>query len=204
MSVRPLISPRIAERRRRRVARPPRRGAPARRPARARGRHRQPLHDDRAGPRRAVLHPAVRAALVGSARQRPDRVRRGRPRPRGRRNARAVGAVHPCADPPHHRCARRPAHASDVGDRAQHAGRQPAAAGEPDVGVLPRPDRLRRRLHRPRRDARGRRAPGRVDGNEADRLHEEPRRPRHRRHGRAGVPAPVPDRARLPQPDPRA
>ena len=76
-------------------------------------------------------------------------------------------------------------------------------AGEPDVGVLPRPDRLRRRLHRPRRDARGRRAPGRVDGNEADRLHEEPRRPRHRRHGRAGVPAPVPDRARLPQPDPR-
>src|SRR6185295_14117712 len=49
---------------------------------------------------------------------------------RGRRNARALGAVHPCADPSRHRRPRRPAHASDVGDRAQHAGRQPAGAGQ--------------------------------------------------------------------------
>ena len=62
----------------------------------------------------------------------------------GNGHGRALGAMHPRADPSHHRRARRAAHASDLGHGAQHAAGQPAASGEPDRGVLPRPDRLRR------------------------------------------------------------
>ena len=54
-------------RRDRRVARPPRRGAPPRRAARARGRHRQPLHDD-ACPAATASTSSCRSACTGRRR----------------------------------------------------------------------------------------------------------------------------------------
>ena len=157
------------------------------------------------GHRRPVPDPALRPALVGGARQRPDRLRRRGSRARGRQESlELLGAFDPCADPPHHRRARRPAHASDLGHGPQHAAGQPRDIGEPDRRLLPRPDRLRRRLLRHGRDPGRGRAPGGSDGRQAGRLHEEPRRARDRRDDGPGLPKAVSARARLPQPGPRA
>ena len=56
------------------------------------------------------------------------------------------------------------AHPPDLGPDAEHARGQPPPAHQPDGGLLPRPDRLRRHLHRRRRHAGGRRAAGAADG----------------------------------------
>ena len=101
---------------------------------------------------------------------------------RAAKHGRALGAMHPRADPPHHRRARRAAHASDLGlalnmlkDNRLMPASQTAAFFH---GHIAYDDDL----HRPRGDARGRRAAGRRRWGASRRLHEEPRRARHRRH----------------------
>ena len=119
---------------------------------------------------------------------------------RRQRRGRALGAVHSRADPSHLRIARGHAHPPDLGGRAQHAEGQPARPGEPDGGVLPRPRRLRRQLHGHRATSSRRASAWRArDGRQARRLHEEPRRARHGRDGRTGVPPAVQAGAHMPR-----